>query len=68
MTDRATGSYTHDRLIALEDSHEALARTLSVLIHHITSRDSEWGTVLRLAGDCLVLVEQAKKIRKEAWL
>ncbi len=32
MTDRATGSYTHERLIALEDSHALLSKQLEDLI------------------------------------
>lgn len=56
MTDRATGSYTHERLIAIEDSHKAMSVLLLAFMTDIKPHDYVvWDTIRR-----------AEKIRKEA--
>lgn len=57
-TNRNTGTYTAERLIALEDSHGELAR---ILFEMLTGGSSD-----PYKASCEIL--KAKKIRKEAGL
>lgn len=61
MTDRATGSYTHERLIALEDSHDELARFLRASVDGILSDEGK-----RIVKE--EVLPRAYKIQEEAGL
>ena len=65
--DRPTGNYTHDRLIALEDSHKELIDCLNAIKQ--ATEKSEWNDAL----DLLFIasshaVSEAMKIRSAAGL
>ena len=66
MTDRQTGSYTHERLIALEDSHRRLLEVLSDIVDgcHIDA-GCQTSDLYLVSQDA---IESAKQIRKEAGL
>lgn len=73
--DRPTGNYTHERLIALEDSHKSLLLWIErevVWLRHIR-HEAKDNAHVQLGFDqadssALLLVERAKKIREEAGL
>jgi hypothetical protein len=65
MTYRATGSYTYERLIALEDSHKQLIECLNVIKQ--AAQKKEWNDALDLLFVASShAVSEAIKIREEA--
>lgn len=75
MIDRPTGSYTHERLIALEDSHKAMTVWIEqqlAWLKHIRPNNTQRTTVLlgfdQANKSGLAVVDAAYKIREEAGL
>ncbi len=65
--DRPTGHYTHERLIALEDSHKELIDCLNAIKQ--AAQKKEWNDALDLLFVASShAVSEAMKVRQEAGL
>lgn len=62
--DRPTGNYTHERLIALEDSHASLLKRMSDILVIISPMVAQSDIEAIIKS----LIIPAEKIRKEAGL